>query len=225
MLFFFFFGAPFFFTNQAKIFLAGVLIPAWYSHAARLGCLQAPARKQGDGSWRCSCSKRPRRGEVPRGPEMGVANSENRKTKMGCPIAKWNHGPKPAVCPCCLILSHTQLGVAQKWGQSVGASSGDGRDLEGLLAAWQFPFLPWLWLKTNEISQGKGLEGLRRHTGVLFGCFARGIDCDSWFNWWLNHQPGPSVSPKRTPMLRQLCTVLARVYSADRQSWPSNLPE
>ena len=36
--------------------------------------------------------------------------------------------------------------------------------------------------------------------GVLFGCFGRNIDGDSWFAWWFNHLPGPSISPKRTPM-------------------------
>ena len=35
--------------------------------------------------------------------------------------------------------------------------------------------------------------------GVLFGCFDRQIDEDSWFTWWINHLPGPSISPKRTP--------------------------
>ena len=41
-----------------------------------------------------------------------------------------------------------------------------------------------------------------RHTGigVLFGCFGREIDGDSWFTWWFNHLPGPSISAKRTPM-------------------------
>ena len=32
--------------------------------------------------------------------------------KMGCP-GKWKHGPKPAVCPSCLILSHTHLQNSQ----------------------------------------------------------------------------------------------------------------
>ena len=36
--------------------------------------------------------------------------------------------------------------------------------------------------------------------GVLFGCFARKIDGDSWFTWWFHHLPGSSISPKRTPM-------------------------
>ena len=36
--------------------------------------------------------------------------------------------------------------------------------------------------------------------GVLFGCFGRNIDGDSWFTWWFNHLPGPFISPKRTPM-------------------------
>ena len=35
--------------------------------------------------------------------------SKDRNSKMGCP-GKWKHGPKPAVCPSCLILSHTQFG-------------------------------------------------------------------------------------------------------------------
>ena len=30
-----------------------------------------------------------------------------------------------------------------------------------------------------------------------FGCFARKVD--AWFTW-CNHLPGPSISPKRTPM-------------------------
>ena len=38
--------------------------------------------------------------------ELAVAQKTG--TKMGCP-GKWKHGPKPAVCPPCLILSHTQL--------------------------------------------------------------------------------------------------------------------
>ena len=38
-------------------------------------------------------------------------------------------------------------------------------------------------------------------TGVLLGCFGRNIDCDSWFTWWLNHLPGPTIYPKRTPMI------------------------
>ena len=37
--------------------------------------------------------------------------------------------------------------------------------------------------------------------GVLFGCFGRTIDGDSWFTWWFNH-PGPSISPKRTPIIK-----------------------
>ena len=35
-----------------------------------------------------------------------VANSKNRNARMACPIGKWKHGPKLAVCPSCLILSH-----------------------------------------------------------------------------------------------------------------------
>ena len=30
--------------------------------------------------------------------------------------------------------------------------------------------------------------------GVLFGCFGRQIDGDSWFIWWFNELPGPSIS-------------------------------
>ena len=40
------------------------------------------------------------------------------------------------------------------------------------------------------------------HRCPFLGCFARRIDGDSWFAWWFNHIPGPSISPKRTPMLR-----------------------
>ena len=29
--------------------------------------------------------------------------------------------------------------------------------------------------------------------GVLCGCFGRQIDGDSWFTWWFNHLPGPSI--------------------------------
>ena len=35
--------------------------------------------------------------------------SKNRNSKMGYP-GKWKHGPKPAVCPSCLTLSHTHNG-------------------------------------------------------------------------------------------------------------------
>ena len=24
---------------------------------------------------------------------------------------------------------------------------------------------------------------------------------DSWFTWWFNHLPGPSIAPERTPMV------------------------
>ena len=34
--------------------------------------------------------------------------SKNRNSKMACP-GKWKHGPKPAVCLSCLILSHTHF--------------------------------------------------------------------------------------------------------------------
>ena len=37
--------------------------------------------------------------------------------------------------------------------------------------------------------------------GVIFGCFGRNIDGDSWFTWWFSHLPGPSIYPKRTPMV------------------------
>ena len=38
--------------------------------------------------------------------------------------------------------------------------------------------------------------------GILFGCFGRTIDGDSWFTWWffLIYQGNPSISPRRTPM-------------------------
>ena len=34
---------------------------------------------------------------------------KSRNSKMGCPISKWKHGPKPAVCPSCSMLSHTHV--------------------------------------------------------------------------------------------------------------------
>ena len=42
--------------------------------------------------------------------EMAVVQKKTRNSKMGCPEGKWKHGPKSAVCPSCLILSHTQMG-------------------------------------------------------------------------------------------------------------------
>ena len=36
--------------------------------------------------------------------------------------------------------------------------------------------------------------------GVLFGSFGGKICGDSWFAGWLNHLPGPSISPKRIPI-------------------------
>ena len=41
-----------------------------------------------------------------------------------------------------------------------------------------------------------------RGIGVLFGCFRRRIDGDSWFTWWffLIHQGNASISPKGTPI-------------------------
>ena len=43
-----------------------------------------------------------------KGPVSFGCGSKNRNSKMACP-GKWKHGPKPAVCPSCLILSHTHL--------------------------------------------------------------------------------------------------------------------
>ena len=34
--------------------------------------------------------------------------SQNRNSKMACP-GKWKHGPSPAVCPSCFILSHAHF--------------------------------------------------------------------------------------------------------------------
>ena len=46
---------------------------------------------------------------------------------------------------------------------------------------------------------GQGRGGATS-TGILFGCFTQRIDGDSWFTRWFTHLPGPSISPKRTPM-------------------------
>ena len=40
-------------------------------------------------------------------PYPNGCGSKNRYPKWN----PWKHGPKPAVCPCCLILSHTQIMV------------------------------------------------------------------------------------------------------------------
>ena len=40
--------------------------------------------------------------------------------------------------------------------------------------------------------------------GVLFGCFGR-KNRWPWFTGWFNHPPGPSISPKRTPMFSTRC--------------------
>ena len=37
-----------------------------------------------------------------------MAVAQKTGTKMGCP-GKWKHGPKPAVCPSWLILSHSHI--------------------------------------------------------------------------------------------------------------------
>ena len=52
------------------------------------------------------------------------------------------------------------------------------------------------------INQGLlGGAGFRPSTvGVLFGWFGERIEGDSWFTWWFNHLPGPSIFPKRKPM-------------------------
>ena len=39
-----------------------------------------------------------------------LAVAQKTGTKMGCP-GKWKHGPKPADCPSCLILSHLYVCV------------------------------------------------------------------------------------------------------------------
>ena len=45
--------------------------------------------------------------------------SKNRNSKMACPFWKWK-GPEPAVCPSCLILSHTQIAVDGRNGNHGG---------------------------------------------------------------------------------------------------------
>ena len=53
---------------------------------------------------------------------------KTRNSKMGCP-GKWKHGPKPAVCPSCLILSHTHMSairgqqIRQSWESSRNPTS------------------------------------------------------------------------------------------------------
>ena len=47
--------------------------------------------------------------------------------------------------------------------------------------------------------------------GAPFVCFHRKIDGDSGLPWWFNHPPGPSISPKRTPMV----ATRARVADLD----------
>ena len=39
---------------------------------------------------------------------------------------KWKHGPKPAVCPCLLILSHTSMGGYGDGGGYEGEGGGYG---------------------------------------------------------------------------------------------------
>ena len=39
------------------------------------------------------------------------------------------------------------------------------------------------------------------------------IDGDPWSTWWFNHLPGPSISPKRTPMVRLLVLPTVLVAS------------
>ena len=47
-----------------------------------------------------------------------------------------------------------------------------------------------------------------RHVGVLFGGFAKKRDGDSWFTWLFSLiYQGPSISPKRTPMLKVAVVV------------------
>ena len=41
---------------------------------------------------------------------------KNPVPKMGCP-GKWKHGPKPAVCRPCFILSHTHIHLPQAMGR------------------------------------------------------------------------------------------------------------
>ena len=54
---------------------------------------------------------------------------------MGCP--KWKHGPKSAVCPCCLILSHTHAGefgdAKLDAGDALGWDAGEVGEDEGML--------------------------------------------------------------------------------------------
>ena len=47
-------------------------------------------------------------------------------------------------------------------------------------------------------------NGTAESVGVLFGCFGRKIDGDSWFTWWFNHLPGPSIFSKRAPMAERV---------------------
>ena len=45
------------------------------------------------------------------------------------------------------------------------------------------------------------------------------IDGDSWFTWWLNHPPSPSISPTRTPYAFLLARQGSTVHST-REDWP-----
>ena len=60
------------------------------------------------------------------------------------------------------------------------------------------PFLTWAGSPADRI--------LAKPIGVLFGCFARKIDGPG-FTWWFKHLPGPSISPKRTPIVKPLQAI------------------
>ena len=73
----------------------------------------------------------------------------------------------------------------------------------------------WVWLKIKR-SEGRTAgfgpfptyqdnpfwyRFLEPQPDVLFACFGRKLDGDPWFTCWFNHLPGPSMSPRSTPMI------------------------
>ena len=80
-----------------------------------------------------------------------------------------------------------------------------GPKLDVFLFGWLIDVIEW--------SPGKVVS-----IGALFGCYGR-KNRWPWFTWWFNHLPGPSICPKRTPMVVSLWSFRAPVPRVRAELW------
>ena len=101
----------------------------------------------------------------------------------------------------------------------VSGGVSQGRDKFPVSPGFERPrSLENLWLP-GLLDLSRALEGFLNGiatAGVLFGWFVLKIEGDSWFTWWFNYLPGPSIFQRRTPMAKSPFDV----FSMDCTWWP-----